>query len=143
MRPNDVTLLNQFSVYEYVKSKHKIPPATPYKFNLGESVRISFEKKPFDREMGERYSREIFEIVKRYRRHGINLYKIVDCANDYVIGTWYESELQLVTSNTSDLFEIESVLRKRGNVSLVKWRYFPRKCASEISNSQIKTLKRK
>jgi transposase InsO family protein len=120
MRPNDVSLSNQFTVYKYMKSKNEPPPIAPYKFNLGQSVRISFEKKPFDREMGERYSREIFQILKRYRRHNINLYKLIDCSKEYIIGTWYENELQAVTSNTSDLFEIESVLRKRGDVSLVK-----------------------
>jgi transposase InsO family protein len=141
LRPNDITRKNQFEVYQYIISKHPKPSIKAYKLKLNEAVRISFERRVFDREMGERFSRETFKIRKRYRHYNINLYMIDDCNSDIIIGSWYENELQSVREKVENLYEIESILKQRGNMALVKWRYYPEKCATNIPISQIKNVK--
>ena len=45
-------------------------------------------------------------------------YKITDCNEEEIQGSFYEPELQ---KTPQDVFRIEKILRRKGDKSLVKW----------------------
>ena len=47
-------------------------------FNIGDQVRVSYRREPFDREYGQHWSREIFVIAEGRMRIGIPIYKLND-----------------------------------------------------------------
>jgi len=61
-------------------------------------------------------------------------YKIVDCNNEEIKGTFYEQELQKATQ---ELFRIEKIIKKKGNKSLVKWLGYPSNFNSWVNNSDL------
>ena len=50
---------------------------------------------------------EVFTIVSRFRRHGINMYKLEDKLNKTVAGSFAEAEIQRVDYDSKGVFIIE------------------------------------
>jgi hypothetical protein len=125
--------------YNDALKKHK---NRRFAFDIGDKVRIAFTKKAFDREYGERWSREIFQVKYRTFREDIPVYKIEDWFNDTVAGTFYQSELQKVEGDVDELFDIEEIVKERGRgrrkEGLVKWRGWPKKFNSWLLMSEIR-----
>ena len=92
------------------------------------------KKSVFDKGYEKNWSREIFKIVKVLRRERV-VYVLVDLADEPVIGTFYQLELQKVS--LPDEYKIQQVLRTRGKgdkrMLLVKWAGYPDKFNSWIS----------
>ncbi|KAJ8319273.1 hypothetical protein KUTeg_004364 [Tegillarca granosa] len=72
----------------------KTPYRRIFKFKVGDVVRISFLKRPFQKEYDERWSRELFVVTERFVREGIPQYKLKDYANDVIDGTFYQNQSQ-------------------------------------------------
>lgn len=64
-------------------------------------------------------------------------YRIRDLADDPILGSFYEQQLQKTTQSK---FRIEKVLRKRRGQALVKWKGYPDKFNSWISNDILERL---
>ena len=110
---------------------YPIKPSKPnWKFNVGDKVRISREKQIFRKGYLQGWSEEIFKIETRSPTFPVT-YRLVDLSGEYIMGAFYDAELQLVVKSDDDLFIVEKVLktrRRRGNVeSFVKWRGYPDK----------------
>lgn len=83
--PNDITDKNQAKVWKQlyidsmkkksVKRKKKYSPK-PFKFKLNDFVRISSNRRTFQRDFEQKWMEEIFVISARYLRQGIPIYKI-------------------------------------------------------------------
>lgn len=88
-----------------------------FKYKIGDDVRISQLKHPFQRDYQQKWTEEYFKVSNRCKRDGISVYKIKDMAEDPIEGTFYESELQKVVKSGDILYRVEKVLkkRKRGN----------------------------
>lgn len=71
-------------------------PKQIFKNKIGDDVRISQLKHPFQRDYQQKWTEEYFKVSNRYKRDGIPVYKIKDLAEDPIEGTFYESELQKV-----------------------------------------------
>lgn len=112
-----------------------------YKYKIGDDVRISQLKHPFQRDYQQKWTEEYFKVSNRYKRDGIPVYKIKDLAEDPIEGTFYESELQKVVKSGDILYRVEKVLkkRKRGNSKevYVKWDGWPSKFNSWIPESSL------
>ena len=67
----------------------------PYKFKMGDQVRISRSKKLFEKGYLPNWSEEIFTISKRIPRNP-PVYKVKEFDEDELEGTFYEQELQRV-----------------------------------------------
>ena len=97
---------------------------TPYRFKVGDLVRVSFSRRAFQREYDERWSRELFVIDTRFMPEGIPQYRLKDYAGDAVTGTFYEN--QLMKAYEKDVYLVEKVLRTRGRgvgkEYLVRWK---------------------
>ena len=96
-----------------------------YKYKIGQLVRISHLRRPFQRVYNEQWSYEVFKIDRRFQMQGIPLYKLVDLMEDHIHGNFYQSELQPVDKSEDALWEIEKIIKKRKKNRrvqyLVKW----------------------
>jgi hypothetical protein len=113
-----------------------------FTFNIGDLVRITKTREALQREYDARWTGEIFKIVARHVRQGIPIYKITDLSDEKLEGTFYQSELQKVTTPEDELFIVEEVLdRRRHNGQsqvLVKWKYFPKKFNKWVDENKLK-----
>ena len=87
--------------------------AAPFRFKVGEYVRISYLKEPFRRSYQQQYSTEIFKVKQRYRHQGVPVYKLSDWNDQEIKGTFYNAELNKVDKNADSLFYIDKVLKRR------------------------------
>lgn len=113
-----------------MSAKNKNKPIFRYK--IGDDVRISQLKHPFQIDYQQKWTEEYFKVTQRYKRDGIPVYKVKDLTDEPIDGTFYESELQKVEKSGDILYRVEKVLkkkRKRGNTSevYVKWDGWPGK----------------
>jgi len=113
----------------------------PYKFKVGDQVRISKMKRMFEKGYLPNWSEEIFTISKRIPRNP-PVYKLQEFDGDELEGTFYEQELQKVeTQGDDEVYKIEKILktRKRGKTIeyYVKWLEYPDKYNSWINKKDI------
>lgn len=112
-----------------------------FKYKIGDNVRISQLKHPFQRDYQQKWTEEYFKVTQRYKRDGIPVYKVKDLTDEQIEGTFYQSELQKVVKSSDVLYRVERVLkrRKRGNKKevLVKWDGWPTKFNSWIPESSL------
>ena len=105
--------------------RHRDKTKQEPKLHVGEHVRISRENSVFEKGYKKNWSREIFRIVKVLRRDKV-VYELVDLADEPLLGTFYQLELQKVS--LPEAYEIQHVLRSKGML-LVKWAGYPDKFA--------------
>ena len=103
------------------------------KFSIGDNVRITKEKKIFDKGYTQRWTEEVFKISKIQLTIPVT-YKITDYNVEGIQGSFYEQELQ---KTSQDVFRIKKVLRRKGDKSLVKWMGYPKSFNSWIDSKEI------
>ena len=139
-KPVEIDFSNQYEVYKHIKSKEKEIKKKPFRFSVNDKVLISYKRTIFDRQFSERFSRQVYTIARRYRNQNVNLYKLIDCNDELVKGSFYESELQIVIEDPKKYMRIEKILKRRNGESLVKFEWYPRECARWVRNREIKDL---
>jgi len=133
MAPMEVTADNEDVVR---KRLHPPKPKTlRWKFNVGDKVRISMQRRPFKTGYVGSWSEELFVVGARLHTSPVT-YKFKDLAGDDIKGT---DELQFVTKLDDALFDVERIVKTRkraGKVEyLVKWHGY-----SDKFNSWVNTL---
>ena len=147
MAPNQVKKSDEpyiwMSSYDhYAKDQNNKSKTSSFKFKIGDSVRISHLRKPFDREYDERWTGEHFIVKSRSTKQSIPIYQLQDIDGEEVDGTFYQAELQKVTITDDTVYRIERVIRYKGNRALVKWWGWPNKFNSYIPKSSLKYYKK-
>ena len=118
--PKDVNADNAANLWAYMylkpKKKRKVDKSIKkgkktirrhlYKYKIGQLVRISHLRRPFQRVYNEQWSYEVFKIDRRFQMQGIPLYKLIDLMEDRIQGNFYQSELQPVNKSEDALWEI-------------------------------------
>ena len=136
MAPMEVTADNKDVVRERMYPPK--PKTLRWKFNVGDKVRISMQRRPFKKGYVENWSEELFVVGARLPTLPVT-YKLKDLAGDDIKRTFYTDELQFVTKLDDTLFDVERIVKTRkraGKVEyLVKWRGY-----SDKFNSWIDTL---
>ncbi|OOZ36869.1 hypothetical protein BOW52_10520 [Solemya elarraichensis gill symbiont] len=116
----------------------------PFKFKLGDRVRITFLRHVFQREYQQKWTGELFIIRDRFRRQDIPLYKLKDFEGEIISGTFYTSELQKVETDGDTIWKIDKVLKKRkikGEMkAFVSWQHWPSKFNSWVKESDIESI---
>ena len=101
-------------------------------------MRITYLTNLFTREYDEKWTGEIFKVVKRFRRDGLVLYKLKDFLGEDIKGSFYQAELQKVSIKDDKVWKVEKVLKKRkrrGKVEyLVRWKHWPKKFDSWVTD---------
>ncbi len=84
-----------------------------YKYEIGDSVRISRAKATFEKGHEANWTEEIFMIAERIPRDPV-VYKIKDYKGEILEGVFYEEELQRVQPKSqSDTYIVEKILQKK------------------------------
>src|SRR6218665_78388 len=92
------------------KKENKVWRNIVPKFSIRDNVRITRKKGTFEKGYTPRLTKEVFT-VSRIQDTDPPTYKITDCNDEKIQGTFYELELK---NTTQDIFRIEKVIRKRG-----------------------------
>ena len=108
-----------------------------YRFKVGDTVRLSHMRRPFQREYDERWTLEYFVVAERNKRQNIPFYRVKDLQGEVVDGSFYQNELAQMTVDPDALWRIEKVLRRSGNRVLVKWLGWPSKFNSYIPAKDV------
>lgn len=144
MVPKDINKKNEAEVRydQYLIRKYKKPTPTKYHYKVGDKVRITYTKDKFDREYGQKWSGEIFTVVKRQKREGLPVYWIKDWNEHSVKGSFYQYELQRAFVPTK--LKIEKILkrrtRNRQKEVLVKWLHWPSRFNQWLLERDLKKI---
>ena len=135
MAPNDVNTFNEHVVFRTLYKPKTLP--RKFIFKVGDKVRISEARQPFQKGYLPHWTEEIFTIYKQHRTDP-QTYEIKDYNGEVLKGKFYVEELQKVDKK-DDIFKVEKVMRTRKRLGkteyLVKWRGYPEKF-----NSWVETI---
>ena len=108
MKPKDaVHSKNALNVYNALYGNYKV--IYPFfKFDIGDKVRISKEKRTFEKGYTPNRSEELFVIDKQLDTSPVT-YKLKDLNGENIEGSFYEPELQ---KSQQQVFRIEKVLKR-------------------------------
>ena len=99
---------NELTVWRNLyPDRYKINNLTP-KFSVGDEVRITKEKKVFEKGYTTRWTEEIFTIKEIQNTDPIT-YKLEDLQGEEIKGTFYEPELQ---KTEQQIYRIEKIIKK-------------------------------
>ena len=90
----------------------------------------------FDKGYTQRWTEEIFKISKIQLTIPVT-YKITDYNGEEIQGSFYEQELQ---KTSQKIFQIEKILKRQGDKSLVKWMGYPKSFNSLIDTKAMVKL---
>ena len=150
MKPADVNEKNESSLWKQqylpLHTRHKSKRPKLYKFAVGDTVRVAFNKTKFSREYDQKWSDQLYIISKRYRRDGIPVYKLMNFdGRDEVDGTFYTEEIQKVRITPETMYKIERVIKKTTQdgktMALVKWLGWESKYNSYIPVGDLKKFR--
>ncbi len=137
MSPAEVNSENEAPLWKqmYLDKEKKKKRKSRYKFKIGDTVLLSYDKtqKQFYKDYDYSWSAEVHTITHRYRRQNIPVYKVRGFDGVSIEGTFYQSELQKVTYDPDRAFLVEKVLKKKGKKVLVRWLGWPKQYDSWIS----------
>lgn len=126
---------------QYMIRNKTLQPIKPFKYENGQTVRVSHVKSVFDREYSQKWTGELFTVQDRFKRDGIPVYTLKDWSGEAIEGTFYESELQVVEVDDSTEYRVEHVLKKRTRNKvkevLVRWLHWPSKYDSWIPERDL------
>jgi hypothetical protein len=140
MKPNAVSFQNQEKVWnEQYFPDNQSSAVMLFKFNLGDSVRVTKFKSTFSKGYQQLWSSEIFTVVKRHNTSP-PVYTLSDHNGELIKGKWYENEMQKVTVN-DDVYRVEKILGKRkvnGKTQyLVRWQGYDKQFDSYVDKNNL------
>lgn len=139
MAPAEVNYNNESHVYVKLNGHPQITKDIKYKFQVGDTVRISKQKAAFEKGYLPNWTEEIFSVESRYPRSP-PVYKIKDYKGELIEGTFYEAELQRV-SKKDDTYIVEKILKREKRhgrtYAFVKWRGYPSSMNSWVPIEEV------
>ncbi len=125
------------------RTGHKHAKVKPFALAVGDHVRLSHIKSKFDREYDQKWTGELFKISQRFRREGLNIYRVDDYNDSPVTGTFYVEELQKVVISPDKVWKIAKIIksrkrRGRAREVLVRWLHWPPNHDSWVQASEVK-----
>src|SRR5215469_924448 len=133
MAPSNVTIEHESSIMRLLFPPK--PKKICWKFNLGDTVRVSESRRAFTKGYREKWTEELFRIAERHSTDPPT-YSLIDLAEESIKGKFYAEELQKVIKD--DTFHIEKILKKRKRAGkeeyFVKWAGYPSKFNSWVTD---------
>ena len=144
VKPSEITKQNEKQVWwflYYPRKYRNTSKKARFQFKLGDTVRISHKAKPFRRQYGQKWTKEVFKISKRFIRQAQPFYRVTDFDDEIIKGSFYEPELQKTAITTETVWEIDQVLDEKTvngkKQYLVSWSGFSKKFNSWIDAKQF------
>ena len=113
MTPAEVNLKNECKVWLHLYQKEF---STPYKLektlNVGQAVRISKQKKTFEKSYYQNYTDEIFFISLVSKTNRPVTYRLTDSSGETIEGIFYRHELSPVIIDNKDIYVVKKVLNE-------------------------------
>lgn len=132
MKPKNVNKSNE-SIILSTKYNH-IKMFEPYKFNVGDAVRISKYKHIFEKGYTPNWTTEIFNIRKIQNTSPVT-YLLQDYKGAPIKGCFYEQELMKTKYDSAYL--VEKILKIKNEKMFVKWLGFPTSHNSWVNKTDI------
>ena len=148
MSPIQVSKENQSKVFTTLYGDKTPRPLKPFKYKPGDYVRVSFSKRPFNREYDEKWTYEVFRVKELGRIQKIPVYTLEDLKGETLVGRFYNDQLQTTTYSEENTFKIEKILKSRKRKGqpkefLVKWMHWPAKFNSWVNETQVENFKQR
>lgn len=151
--PIEVNESNQQEVFDKLFPEYKngglskiIADKKKNDIKVGDLVRISKDKTPFEKGYSGNWNEEIFKVDKITKPGSESIYKLVDESGEMISGSHYRPELQKVQLKRNKKFVIEKILEEKGNGKrkqyFVKWFGYPDKFNSWVSSIERTKPKR-
>ena len=144
MKPSQMTKKVARASWWKIYKPKAVYKVKPYKFRIGDTVRISFLRGKFDKEYDQKFSGELFTVTKRYRRSGIPVYHLKDYHDEPIIGSFYTQQLQKVVMDPAQTWKVEKVLKRRTRKGVkevfIKWLRWPDRFNSWIPAADLQDL---
>lgn len=135
MKPNDVNSQNEQQLLDTVYNyKWIISEKSKPKFKEGDLVRLSKYKHVFEKGYTPNWTAEVFSIKSVCFTNPIT-YELVDLNERDIVGKVYGFELQL--AKNPDIYLVDKIIRRRGQMVLVKWSGFDSSHNSWIHENDI------
>lgn len=132
VKPKDVNKSNEKQIL--ANAYNNIKTVGIVKFKIGDSVRISKHREAFVKGYTPNWSNEIF-IINQVKLTNPITYTLKDQSGHLIKGGFYEYELQKV--KYPDVYLVEKVLKRKGDMVYVKWLGFNKTHNSWIHKSNI------
>jgi hypothetical protein len=141
MAPVDVNENNEQVVFEKLFGGERRTSSQP-RFKIDDQVRLAKTKGIFTKGHERRWTEEIFK-VKRIKLSDPIMYYVEDIDGEEILGGFYGYELNRVVKETTDLWDIEKIIKKqRGKDGvmryLVKWRGYGNEHNSWVTDIEKK-----
>ena len=147
MKPKDVNKNTKLLLWakQYLKPSERVKKRKHfYKYDIGDLVRIGRSTNVFSRGYDQKWTGEVFKIIKRRPRQGLPIYELSDYDDEKIKGTFYEPELQQVELGDDPIFKIEKILKtknKQGKrIHLVSWLGWSKKFNSWVKDEDLKAI---
>lgn len=127
------------------KTEKNIQKLMPFKFSVGQKVRIHADRGKFSHSYQEQWTQEWYIIDRRYHRGSEAIFVLIDIQGDKILGGFKTSELQEVNIPKNPIFKIAKVLSYKNinkkRYALISWYGWHKKFDSYILASSIKDYK--
>ena len=138
--PKSVTFDNEREIfnrlYNHIESEEP-------KFKVGDRVRLVSDKGTFGKGTRQRYTEEVFTIVKVIFTDQKPCYVVEDYNSKEIDAFFYPEELQIYT-NTDQVYAVEKVIRKRirngKKQCYVKWRGYDRSFNQWVDAAEVEQI---
>ena len=138
MAPVKVTVHNEEQVWKNLYAQCLNAKRILPKLKVGDRVRLNKKFRQFKKGYLSSWTEEVF-VVARVRSGVVPTYKINEWDGTPVEGTFYAEDLQKVNVTDDDLFRIETILRRKGDKVLVRWKGWRDKYDSWIEKRALKS----
>ena len=142
-QPASVTRKNQEEIWQRLYGE-ATSNGEPFKFRVGDRVRISKAKRTFKKGYLPNWTREVFTVIECLSGTP-PVYVLQDAGDELLKGTFYAEELQKVVITADKLYKIETILKERKQGRrlqyLVKWEGYPHSFDSWLDKADLRKYK--
>ena len=139
--PRDVDQSNAEKVWDMLyDTKKKKKKKNRDALKVGDRVRLNKKHRPFKKGYLPGWTEEVFLITRANLDGNVPTYRISEWDDTPIKGTFYAQDLQKVTVTDDDLFRIDSVVRRKKDKVLVRWKGWPSKYDSWIDKKDLVSL---
>ena len=125
-------------------SRSKLRSLATFTLKIGDFVRVSYNRRAFERSFNQRFSEEVFRVRQRILRDNIPVYLLADLQGQIIRGYFYGPEIQRVSYSADKLFKVEKVLKRRGKGRnrevLVRFLGYPPKFDQWLPHSSVESI---